>query len=858
MTELDYRPTPFWFWNHRLEKEEIELQVKLMADAGCGGFFIHPRAGLKTPYLSEACFEAVGWAGYAAEKYGVKAWLYDEDPFPSGAAGGSIFFEHPEFAARSIRFYELEPDTSGLVEGDVGKGIILEAWGIRCDDDGKQLEQCDLSTYVGVVRPDFFMTAWDNSYYAQISGKERFPHYRGECFYPRNRFSCQLQGKGWKVYVVTAEIMAGTEKYGAMPDNLNHECVSFFINKTHEEYRKRFGDKFGTVIPGIFTDEPAMGGSPPWTGELESCFLAEHGYSLRGNYAYLFTDGDNEMTAKVRLDYWNTVDALFARNYFGQISSWCHKNNLLLVGHCIGEESPTSSGGGTSLADMQKYFDIPGFDHITNNIPNGDFQSLNFGGKLIASAAARAGIPRIMSECFACNPFNFGMDGMKKIASWLFSLGINYLVPHGFFYSYDGFRKYEAGKSFFFQDPEFARFKDFSTWAAGIGELLGQSSLLAHLCLIVPMEQIRSLLPAHPEQARILEEKVFATVKQLMEHQIQFDLIDERTLQQGRVSSGHIYCGKQTYSEVLMAVDDSQLSAWCGDYSIRHHMLPRDLEHIAALCGLAELDTDATARARIYAHLRKDKHGLIACLFNNSCEQTTFSFRWKNSDQLFIYDQESGRWHAANAGESLRLDAFSSLILSEKLPTGSKLESSHYPLTETACKKKSFTYETAPQWDYLPPVDGFLCHIADWKITAGACDYGRRRFCMLRDLAGTELPHMNTQRPRPIFDQAALTASIYPMTMNCTAVFELTPLSASESLWLVWESETFAGNCRIFINGIPLSEGQRKRIYDPWNITASLKGYCHSGQNRIDVQWDTAGEFDGMRGALYVFSSKTP
>lgn len=55
---------------------------------------------------------------------------------------------------------------------------------------------------------------------------------------------------------------------------------------------------------------------------------------------------------------------------------------------------------------LQKYVGIPGFDHITPNIPDGRaFKSLNLGGKLVSSAAEQNGEHRVQSECFGCNPY---------------------------------------------------------------------------------------------------------------------------------------------------------------------------------------------------------------------------------------------------------------------------------------------------------------------------------------------------------------------------------------------------------------------------------------------------------------------
>ena len=49
----DYRSVPFWSWNDRLSIKELVSQVRDMKEKGIGGFFMHSREGLETPYLRE-------------------------------------------------------------------------------------------------------------------------------------------------------------------------------------------------------------------------------------------------------------------------------------------------------------------------------------------------------------------------------------------------------------------------------------------------------------------------------------------------------------------------------------------------------------------------------------------------------------------------------------------------------------------------------------------------------------------------------------------------------------------------------------------------------------------------------------
>ncbi len=57
----DYAGIPFWSWNNELEIDELLKQIEAMKKRHLGGFIMHARTGLKTPYLGEkwfACIEA--------------------------------------------------------------------------------------------------------------------------------------------------------------------------------------------------------------------------------------------------------------------------------------------------------------------------------------------------------------------------------------------------------------------------------------------------------------------------------------------------------------------------------------------------------------------------------------------------------------------------------------------------------------------------------------------------------------------------------------------------------------------------------------------------------------------------------
>ncbi|HVN79984.1 MAG TPA: hypothetical protein VMW38_13375 [Terriglobia bacterium] len=59
----EYSIRPFWFWNGKLDKKEVERQIEEMASQGVYRAYAHNRTGLDTPYLSEEYFFVVEGVG---------------------------------------------------------------------------------------------------------------------------------------------------------------------------------------------------------------------------------------------------------------------------------------------------------------------------------------------------------------------------------------------------------------------------------------------------------------------------------------------------------------------------------------------------------------------------------------------------------------------------------------------------------------------------------------------------------------------------------------------------------------------------------------------------------------------------
>ena len=88
--ENKYKPVPFWSWNDELDEKELCDQIEWMHENGIGGFFMHARGGLTTPYLGEKWFSCIEACLKKAKELNMEAYAYDENGWPSGFAGGAL------------------------------------------------------------------------------------------------------------------------------------------------------------------------------------------------------------------------------------------------------------------------------------------------------------------------------------------------------------------------------------------------------------------------------------------------------------------------------------------------------------------------------------------------------------------------------------------------------------------------------------------------------------------------------------------------------------------------------------------------------------------------------------------------
>ena len=512
----EYSPMPFWFWNDRLDEKEIIRQIREMNDKGVNGFVIHPRIGLPRdiPYMSEKYLSYVKCAVEEAGRLNMKVILYDEGMYPSGSAHGMVVKAHPEFATRGIRCEESLVNVPKLADDEK---LLFTFKARKISDDS--LDKTSIKSYDGEALKE-------GEVFIHLIEGFTHGHIRG--------------------------IHIGEDDWEEPPkssDLLRFEAVSCFIELTHEAYYKALEKYFGNTVIGIFTDEPSVLGRgedkrmKPWTvdflTELEKegikpCDIAAMWYDV------------GETTQSIRSKYAAAVNKRLTESFYKQLSDWCEAHNIALVGH----------PGKSYDIGLLKYFGIPGQDLVFRRVAPEEGKALSgfdsTQAKCSSDSARHRGRKRNLNECFACGGKNmiewsFNADDMKWTMDWLFVRGVNMLVPHAFFYSLNGDRRFgERPPDVGFNNIWWKHYEAFSNYIKRMSYMMTDSVNQTGVAVLCRSD----FLP-------------FDIVKPLYENQIEFNYLEEELLKDGscKIADGKIKIASQCYDTLVI----EDISLMCAE-----------------------------------------------------------------------------------------------------------------------------------------------------------------------------------------------------------------------------------------------------------------------------------------------------
>ncbi len=449
--DCKFRGKPFWAWNGKLKPSELRRQIRVFKKMGLGGFFMHSRVGLDTEYLGEEWFDCVRACIEEAERLNMEAWLYDEDRWPSGAAGG-IVTTNPEYRQRHL---------------------IMECW----------------------ENPDDF--AWTPETIAAFTAKLDGGKARDVERLEPNSSKKTRSGKDLLAFKVELNPPTPWHNGQTYLDTMNEEAVREFIEVTHEKYSKEIGDNFGKLVPGIFTDEPNYGNFMkdrlPWTDRLPAVFKKRYGYDLIPHIVELLFEVEGRQISQPRYHYRDCITHLFVEAFARQIGEWCDKNNIEHTGHVLSEENLTSQTKVVGSAmRFYEHMQAPGIDILTERR-----RELNT-AKQCSSIANQFDRQWRLTETNGCTGWDLSFESHKAIGDWQAACGINLRCQHLSWYTMQGQAKRDYPASISYQSPWWEFYDKVEGYFARVHAALNRGREVRDLLVIHPVESVWAMCNAGP------------------------------------------------------------------------------------------------------------------------------------------------------------------------------------------------------------------------------------------------------------------------------------------------------------------------------------------------------------------------
>ena len=527
----EYRATPFWAWNCELDQKELEWQLEVFKKMGFGGAHMHVRTGMSTPYLSSEHMNLIKACVNKAKKEEMLAWLYDEDRWPSGPAGG-IVTKDRQYRARYLLFTpypygspkaQMKPTrNSGTVQpGRTECGRLLACYDVELNEKGY---------LVGATVIEENQKAKHEKWYAYLEEMGEISWWNGQTYI----------------------------------NSLDKAAVERFIEVTYETYNQTISEEFDKVVPAIFTDEPQFPGKTTltyatdkkdvtiaWTDDLPMTFAkAYDGEDLLASVPELIWDRADGKISVIRYHYHDHVCERFVQAFADNCGDWCKKHGIALTGHVMEEatlKSQTSSLGEA----MRNYrsFGIPGIDMLCARF---EFTT----AKQAQSVVHQYGKEGMLSELYGVTGWDFDFRGHKLHGDWQAALGVTVRVPHLSWVSMGGEAKRDYPASIHYQSPWWEKYSLVEDHFARLCTVMTRGKPVVRVGIIHPIESYWMRFGPSEQTAHIrdnMDSNFQNLTKWLLFGGIDFDYISESLLPELCKESGApLKVGEMEYNIILV------------------------------------------------------------------------------------------------------------------------------------------------------------------------------------------------------------------------------------------------------------------------------------------------------------------
>ena len=352
-------------------QQASQAGLTIFKDLGLGGIVCN--VSFDRYLQSEENWRTLAQAVKNCSQLGLRVWIYDEDGYPSGSAGGLVLKENPDHEALCLTYDPTRPEPFALRRAYEHTHASNNYGAAR--------------RYPNLIDDKAIISFVDITHKAY---RQRLSEYFGntiEAFF-------------------TDEPSLIAVNIGALPESVRKNV--------------RVVDPLDETLAPL--------ACVPWVPDLPQLYQQRYGEDINASRRSLF-QGNKEENRKVRRQFWALISDLVAQRYFGRLQEWAAESNVASSGHALWEEMPLHHVPlyGNALKSLLR-MDIPGLDMLSS-----DPQAVIYTGWMTAilpaSAALFNGVRKVMTEVsdfsqIMDNGKAVSLEHMQATAAWQAALGV--------------------------------------------------------------------------------------------------------------------------------------------------------------------------------------------------------------------------------------------------------------------------------------------------------------------------------------------------------------------------------------------------------------------------------------------------
>ena len=521
----------------------IKSRIDKLCRMGYGGVVMNVdyKDYLRNPDAFTLFFESAEYA----KSLGLSVWIYDEQYYPSGGAGGLTLIDHPELEALALSCVAKNvsvdetvgairiPSPSGYSELKYAMAAPIKNGEVQHSERIIISERKDLAGGLCFDAPIGEWRVW--------------------CFFLR------------PLYELTP-FCQGTRASRRYINIFNKKAVERFYKITFEDgYNTHANGKLSRVVDAVFTDEPyspfyskyrkddsaprtimpscSLYDPPstdikiypyiPWDISMPDRYKERYGQDIDTVLPDIFED--TKATKAARVSFYSLISDMSKEAFPEQMAEKLGEEGVLFSGHYYGEEcfdrQPIYYG---DILEHLGVMGIPGCDSLWSDM---DRLKYSTACKIASSAAHLASREKVMIEASNMVDIdqNITLQKAKAAISTMFVHGINVITSY-------------YGENLF---PE-SEMKEFADHISALSKAFDGGKYKINTLLYYPFENLAAnRYPMGVDEGYRFIKDDFGLNKaseELMKHQVCFDFINKKEILSAEICDGYI---KTSYDECV-------------------------------------------------------------------------------------------------------------------------------------------------------------------------------------------------------------------------------------------------------------------------------------------------------------------